>query len=549
MIPNLGDLPIDVTRLLESRMLIQSNSGGGKSHALRRVLEQTAPTVQQIVIDPEGEFASLREKFDYIICAPTGGDALATPATAAALARAVWESGVSAIVDIYELKAHDRIAFVRRFVDALVNAPKAIWHPTLVVIDEVHIFAPQVGQAESLGAVTDLATRGRKRGLSLLGATQRLAKLHKDVAAELLNKLIGRTGLDVDAARAADELGLPLREARAVLRDLEPGQFFAYGPALSRAVVRTVIGPVQTTHPQSGQRMMTAPPPASQSLMKKLSKLEGLQRAATEEAQSVEQLRAELAKANAQVAALSKSAGVPEAEVQRRIASALKMQPVAAQAPRVSRQAIAGLAKISEGLQALQGELLEGAEVSAPPARTVRAPMPPAPVAAASTPVQAGSPDQRVLDAIAWWAAAGVPQPSRHQVAFVAGYKVTGHFNNIAGTLRTRGLIDYPTGGALGLTATGALQAAQPGRAPSRTELIERVRTVLKGEPQQRAFMALDNAGRPMSREDLATVCGYTVNGHFNNIVGALNGIGIVDYPQRGYVALSGIFEKIGGAA
>src|SRR5688572_15182352 len=116
MTPNLGDLPIDLTRLLESRMLIQSNSGGGKSHALRRVLEQTAAGVQQLVIDPEGEFATLRERFDYVVCAPTGGDAVANPATAAALARALWESNVSAILDIYELKAHERITFVRRFV-------------------------------------------------------------------------------------------------------------------------------------------------------------------------------------------------------------------------------------------------------------------------------------------------------------------------------------------------------------------------------------------------------------------------------------------------
>ena len=549
MTPNLGDLPIDVTRLLESRMLIQSNSGGGKSHALRRVLEQTAPTVQQIVIDPEGEFASLREKFDYIICAPTGGDALATTATAAALARAVWESGVSAIIDIYELKAHDRIAFVRRFVDALVNAPKSIWHPTLVVIDEVHIFAPQVGQAESLGAVTDLATRGRKRGLSLLGATQRLAKLHKDVAAELLNKLIGRTGLDVDVARAADELGLPLRDARTVLRELEPGQFFAYGPALSRAVVRTTIGPVQTTHPQSGQRMMTAPPPASVALMKKLATLAGLQRAAADEAQTVEGLRAELAKATAQIATLSKGAGVPEAEVRRRISEAVLAASAKPQTPPdpPMKALTAAVAKIRAGLELLQAEL-PGSAAPAPAA----APAPRAPRAApspAAPTTQGGTPEQRVLDAIAWWAVAGVHEPSRHQVAFVAGYKVTGHFNNIAGTLRSRGLIDYPSGGALGLTDAGMQQAKQPGRAPTRAELVERVRGILKGEPQQRAFMTLDNAGRPMSREDLASACGYTVNGHFNNIVGALNGIGVVDYPQRGYVALSSIFDKIGGAA
>jgi uncharacterized protein len=44
-----SDIAVDVPRLLETRMLVQSNSGGGKSWALRRLLEQTAPFVQQIV--------------------------------------------------------------------------------------------------------------------------------------------------------------------------------------------------------------------------------------------------------------------------------------------------------------------------------------------------------------------------------------------------------------------------------------------------------------------------------------------------------------------
>jgi hypothetical protein len=136
--------------LLETRMLVQANSGAGKSWTLRRILEQTAAGVQQLVIDPEGEFASLREKFDYIVCAPHDADAVATPQTAAALARALWESGTSAILDIYELKAHERVLFVRRFLEALINAPKKVWHPTLVAIDEVQMFAPQVGSAESL---------------------------------------------------------------------------------------------------------------------------------------------------------------------------------------------------------------------------------------------------------------------------------------------------------------------------------------------------------------------------------------------------------------
>jgi hypothetical protein len=47
---------IDVARLVETRLLLNANSGGGKSWALRRILEQTHGKLQHLVIDPEGEF-------------------------------------------------------------------------------------------------------------------------------------------------------------------------------------------------------------------------------------------------------------------------------------------------------------------------------------------------------------------------------------------------------------------------------------------------------------------------------------------------------------
>ncbi len=58
--------PIDLQKLLDTRALIVANSGGGKSYALRRLLEQTCNKVQQLVIDPEGEFFTLRQKHDYV---------------------------------------------------------------------------------------------------------------------------------------------------------------------------------------------------------------------------------------------------------------------------------------------------------------------------------------------------------------------------------------------------------------------------------------------------------------------------------------------------
>lgn len=44
-IPSLGTLPIDLPKLMETRMLLQAASGG-KSWALRRLIEQTASSAQ-----------------------------------------------------------------------------------------------------------------------------------------------------------------------------------------------------------------------------------------------------------------------------------------------------------------------------------------------------------------------------------------------------------------------------------------------------------------------------------------------------------------------
>src|SRR5690606_14449146 len=98
----------------------------------------------------------------------------------------------------------------------------------------------------SLGAMTILMCRGRKRGLAGVIATQRLAKLAKNVAAEASNFLMGRTFLDIDMARAADLLGMEKRQAEQ-FRDLARGHFVALGPAISRRPLPVTIGAVETS--------------------------------------------------------------------------------------------------------------------------------------------------------------------------------------------------------------------------------------------------------------------------------------------------------------
>lgn len=319
---------IDLPTLLDTRLLVQANSGGGKSWLLRRILEQSQGKVQQIVIDLEGEFATLREKYDYVL-AGKDGDTPAEPRSAHLLAKRLLELNVSAIIDLYELHYQDRKRFVRLFLESMINAPKHLWHPCLVVIDEAHKFCPEKEQSEASSAVIDLATLGRKRGFCAILATQRLSKLNKDAAAECNNKLIGRTTLDVDMKRASEELGFTTKDQAIALRNLTAGEFYAFGPAISAEVTKITIGAVETTHPKAGSRIYTASPiPPTERIKKILSELKDLPEAAEIEARTVEALERQLATLKRQLTQKSQGTeiSVSSKEIEAAVKSALQRQ-------------------------------------------------------------------------------------------------------------------------------------------------------------------------------------------------------------------------------
>jgi DNA helicase HerA-like ATPase len=178
----------------------------------------------------------------------------------------------------------------------MVNAPKELWPINfggcLVFLDEADLFAPEKRESEALSAVIDMAGRGRKRGYCLIPATRRPAQLNKDVSAECNNKLIGRASLDIDRKRSAEELGFTTKEQILSLRNLEPGKFYTFGPAISREVVKTVIGDVHVKPPKSGMGVKATPPP-TEKVRKILSRLADLPAEAIEEARTSAELKAE----------------------------------------------------------------------------------------------------------------------------------------------------------------------------------------------------------------------------------------------------------------
>ncbi|MBP1851019.1 DNA helicase HerA-like ATPase [Rhizobium halophytocola] len=251
---------LDIEELLATRLLVQGNSGSGKSHLLRRLLEQSAEWVQQVIIDPEGDFVTLADKYGHVVI-----DADRTEAELAGIADRIRRHRVSCVLTLESLEIEQQMRAAAAFLNGMFDADREFWFPVLVVVDEAQMFAPSVGgdvtedtRRMSLGAMTNLMCRGRKRGLAGVIATQRLAKLAKNVAAEASNFLMGRTFLDIDMARAADLLGMDRRQAE-MFRDLKRGNFVALGPALSRRPLPIIIGDVETSARSSSPKLMPLP--------------------------------------------------------------------------------------------------------------------------------------------------------------------------------------------------------------------------------------------------------------------------------------------------
>jgi hypothetical protein len=251
---------LDLEELLATRLLVQGNSGSGKSHLLRRLLEQSAPWVQQCIIDPEGDFTTLADKFGHTVV-----DATRTEAELTRIAARVRQHRVSVVLNLEGLDVEQQMRAAAAFLGGMFDADRDHWYPVLVVVDEAQLFAPAVaGEVSdearklSLGAMTNLMCRGRKRGLAGVIATQRLAKLAKNVAAEASNFLMGRTFLDIDMARAADLLGMEKRTAEQ-FRDLARGHFIALGPAISRRPMPVTIGTVKTSARSTSPKLTPLP--------------------------------------------------------------------------------------------------------------------------------------------------------------------------------------------------------------------------------------------------------------------------------------------------
>ena len=257
-----GPFTIDANLIVTGRTCVLGSSGSGKSYAVGVLCEELCRNdVPFAIIDTEGEHTGLKEKFEAIwVGEDQDSDLSWEGLDLADLARQAPDIS-PLIVDVSDLQ--DPKAKVATFIEALYSTLTERRTPYLVVVEEADKFIPQYGQRVPI--FSEVARRGRKRGMGLMICSQRPSLVDKNVLSQCGNQLIGKLIIQNDLQSVAQFFpgkGLPKE-----LTALKAGQFFAMGgfspapslvaikkrltkpggvtPAISKRAVKKYVGPVK----------------------------------------------------------------------------------------------------------------------------------------------------------------------------------------------------------------------------------------------------------------------------------------------------------------
>ncbi len=588
---------VDLELLLRSRMLIQANSGGGKSVTLRHLIEQLFGKVQIIVIDREGEFPSLCDEYDFLLVGQ-GHDIPADIRSARMLAEKLLELRASAIIDLYEAfrtSTIGRLHWVRDFLMGLVDAPKQLWHDVVVIVDEAHLFCPEAAPKAAKmedreiiqgckEAMIALATVGRKRGQCAVWATQRLAKLDKDASAELMNRLVGMTMEDTDVDRAIDLMSVSREDRpafRKSLRELEPGNFYVFGRAITKERTLFKVTRPKTHHESvGGAKGLYEPPPPSEKVRTLLAKLGDLPKEVEAKVRTEKELRVENNALRAKLAAAERQAKIaaaaPSKSVQKRLEVQVpvtkevkvkievpvlrepelkRLERLAERVTQVYEKASKDAGAINHALVGIRAELRSGPETrygklqdarireahdafgggKAPPMKIVNS----RPFKIERkvervdqiTPVdgELSNPQLRQLQGLMELESIGIRKVPRKMLAGWLGLKLSGSFKNNFMNLRQRGLVEYEDQDLV-LTDDGRTLAPDPELEPTNGGVLNRCCQALTG-PQEKQFRYLHHVyPNWVGREELAQALGLSLSGSFKNNFMNLHAAEMVEY-------------------
>lgn len=200
-----GAKTLPAVEILTGRGFITGKSGSGKSNSASVVAEQLLENnYNMLIIDPEGEYYGLKEKYELL---HAGGDDFCdiqvTVDHADKLAEVALERNLPVILDVSDyLEEEEAKELIAETVKHLFKKEKDARKPFLLMVEEMQEYLPQKGGSDDLSKLLErVAKRGRKRGLGVLGMSQRPSSVDKDFITQcdwmVWHKLTWKTDLDV----------------------------------------------------------------------------------------------------------------------------------------------------------------------------------------------------------------------------------------------------------------------------------------------------------------------------------------------------------------
>lgn len=541
----------------------------GKSNAAVVMAEELYDAgVPWVAIDPKGDWWGIRAAGDgkspglsVLVFGGLHGDVPLEPTSGKLVADLIVNERITCVLDVSEMSKANQRRFLTDFALQLYKKNR---EPLHVFCEEADEYIPQRvsgGELPTLvGAFETLVKRGGFRGIGITLITQRSASLNKDVLTQVGTLIVLRTPSPQDRKAILDWIAVHQlgREVVDELPTLPNGTAWVFSPEFLQDLKKVTFRRRRTfdsgATPQVGKKIR---PPARLADVDldaiKVAMAETLEKAAAEDPKLLRQQVAALKREVTQLKRFEEEHVCPEAAVKE-----IEVAVIKDDADRIE----AIVSKLLEKLAELKVPVVRGSEVKPPQGlheRAVRRTPPPKKVLPRRQPppareAVAGSgeltgPEQRILDAIAWWNEVGIKQPTKVQVGFIAGYragkKVGGAYGNYLGALRAAGYITYPSAGSTALTNTGQA-LANPIDIEQTSEGLQGAFLDKLTDPEQRIMKALiDVYPQAITKQELGDAAGYQVGekvgGAYGNYLGRLRTLGLIEYPSPGYAVAADI--------
>lgn len=207
-------IQISLESTIGEKIAILGIAGSGKSNSSAVILEEFLSNALPVtIVDIEGEYWGLKERFDIVIIGRSANvDVEVDASNAAQFAAYSVEHGVSMILDLADYDSlEDMHDFLIAYFEALWVAASKARRPYVVVLEEAHEFIPQGASTPIKKLLTTFALRGRKRGIGMIVISQRSAKVEKSVLTQASIVILHRVVHPTDLKVYQDIVPLPSR--------------------------------------------------------------------------------------------------------------------------------------------------------------------------------------------------------------------------------------------------------------------------------------------------------------------------------------------------